>query len=107
MLPCQRCFLRSDAPPLDPLVTFLWSSSDTSADLHSLRFGFFERLVLAGVDVTIGLTGDGSSVNRKKNSVRLTKAISVFTPVGRYFQRKPQSNCLMRVETWMVKVTKD
>ena len=59
ILPCHCCFRQSDASPSDLLVTCVFSSS---AALRSLRFPFFGRLVFAGVDVSTGLTGDGSSV---------------------------------------------
>ena len=48
------------------MADFVACSSDMFFARCSLRLVFFERLAFAGVEVTIGLPGDGKSAEKNK-----------------------------------------
>ena len=72
-LPCRAmavsCFFQSSASSSCLFLACSFSSSDTSAFLRSFFLAFRECLVLAGVEVTIGLTEDVNSVVRNDNNI--------------------------------------
>lgn len=68
------------------MADFVVCSSDIFFARCSLRLVFFERLAFAGVEVTIGLPGDGKSAEKSKlnckNGRQLLKSQTHIALVG-------------------------
>ena len=75
-LPCSGCFLQSSTSSSRPLIAGSFSSSDASGFLRSFRLPFLERLVLTGVELTIGLTEDANSEVRNNKNIMMNNVVA-------------------------------